>query len=375
MYQFLVGIMFMLQSITMFNYYFTSEIKMMNMRFLIFSFILTISQLITLLISSFTIGINFLDIINVFARFISVFIFLCIPSKISISKNGFRRFMFLISILGLVASLYNMIINFKEILNILNINNAYEMNFTSFYLNRNSFAQLLLFSIIANSILYDKTQRKYKLVFFLIYLINIFVTLSRTVLACVIIFLIISSVIYDKRNIIKISIAISLFMIGLIILITIKPEIKNFIIDMVIRKEAGTSGRTDLWFVGIHILNNTNWIFGIGYISSRDIINSMGFNLNEFHSFYIETLVGGGIIDLLLHFIILIYIIKRVTIIYKNDKRIGALYFSAFISLFIYSLFESASIFTMGYVGTVCTIFIITIPLLYSNSFLLELDG
>lgn len=365
----------MLQSITMFNYYFTSEIKMMNMRFLIFSFILTISQLITLLISSFTIGINFLDIINVFARFISVFIFLCIPSKISISKNGFRRFMFLISILGLVASLYNMIINFKEILNILNINNAYEMNFTSFYLNRNSFAQLLLFSIIANSFLYDKTQRKYKLVFFLIYLINIFVTLSRTVLACVIIFLIISSVIYDKRNIIKISIAISLFMIGLIILITIKPEIKNFIIDMVIRKEAGTSGRTDLWSVGIHILNNTNWIFGIGYISSRDIINSMGFNLNEFHSFYIETLVGGGIIDLLLHFIILIYIIKRVTIIYKNDKKIGALYFSAFISLFIYSLFESASIFTMGYVGTVCTIFIITIPLLYSNSFLLELDG
>lgn len=371
MYQVLVGIMFVLQSVTMLNYFFTSGKKIINTRFLIFSFILTISQLITLLISSLTIGINYLDIINVFARFVSVFIFLCIPSKISISKDEFRRFMLLISILGLVASIYNMVINFKEALNILNISNAYEVNFNSFYLNRNGFAQLLLFSVIANSFLYSETQRRYKLFFYLLYFINIFLTLSRTVLASVIIFLIVSSVIY-KRNIIKNSIAIFIFIIGLIILITIKPEIWNFIIDMVIRKETGTSGRTDLWSVGIHILNNTNWIFGVGYISSIDIINSLGFSLHEFHSFYIETLVGGGIIDLLLHFIILIFIMRRVRIIYKNDRKIGALYFSAYISLLFYTLFESASIFTIGYVGTLFTIFIITIPLLYSNNFLSE---
>jgi len=316
--------------------------------------------------------INNLDIINVFARFLSVFTFLCIPSKLSISEDEFKRFMLLISILGLVASLYNMIINFRQALNILNISNAYEVSFNSFYLNRNSFAQLLLFSVIAISFLYNEMQKRYILFFYIIYFINIFLTLSRTVLVCSIIFLILSSVIYKRKNIIKSSIIISIIVISLIILITIKPEIRNFIVDMVIRKEAGTSGRTQLWSVGIYILNNTNWVFGIGYITSRDIIKSMGFDLNEFHSFYVETLVGGGIVDLLLHFLILMFIIKRIRIIYKNDKKIGALYLSAYISIFIYSLFESASIFTMGYVGTIFTIFIITVPLLYSNNFQFE---
>ena len=86
--------------------------------------------MITLLLSSLTIGINYLDIINAFARFISVFIFLCIPSKMTISKDDFRRFMLLITILGLVASLYNLVTNFREALNILNINNAYEVSLT-----------------------------------------------------------------------------------------------------------------------------------------------------------------------------------------------------------------------------------------------------
>ena len=98
----------------------------------------------------------------------------------------------------------------------------------------------------------------------------------------------------------------------------------------------------------------------------------MGFSSHEFHSFYIETLVGGGIIDLLLHLIILIFISARIKVIYKNDRKIGALYFSAYISLLVYAMFESASIFSMGYVGTLFTIFIVTIPLLYSNNFLSE---
>jgi len=371
MYQVLVGIMFILQSVIVLKYFLTSETKTIKIIFLIYALILTISQLITLLLSSLTIGINYLDIINAFARFISVFIFLCIPSKMTISKDDFRRFMLLITILGLVASLYNLVTNFREALNILNINNAYEVSFTSFYLNRNSFAQLLLFSIIANSFLNSETKRKYRLLFYLLYFINIFLTLSRTVLASVIIFLVVSSVIY-KRNIIKGSIIILIAIIILALLIQTKPDIKRFIIDMVVRKETGTSGRTDLWSVGIRILDDSNWFFGVGYISSIDIINDMGFSSHEFHSFYIETLVGGGIIDLLLHLIILIFISARIKVIYKNDRKIGALYFSAYISLLVYAMFESASIFSMGYVGTLFTIFIVTIPLLYSNNFLSE---
>lgn len=368
-YMLLVGILFVMQSAIMLYYFITSGIKTIDMKCLLFSFIFTISQFITFLISSLTMGINYLEIVNVFARFISVFIFLCIPSKMSISKDEFMRFMQFIVALGLVASLYNMIINFKEMLNILNISNPYEVNFSSFYSNRNSFAQLLFFSIVANTFLYSENKRKINLLYYLIYFINVFLTLSRTVLACVVIFLMVLSYVYNMNRI-KASVVVFIFIIGSIVLVTNKPEIRNFIIDMVVRKEHGTSGRSELWFIAINILNEINWIFGVGYMSSMDIIKSMSKDLQEFHSFYIETLVGGGIIDILLHCIIFVVIIRRVKIISRIDRKIGVIYLSAYISLLFYALFESASIFTMGYVGTLFTIFIVTIPLLYSNGFL-----
>lgn len=196
-----------------------------------------------------------------------------------------------------------------------------------------------------------------------------FLTLSRTVLACVVIFLMVLSYVYNMNRI-KASVVVFIFIIGSIVLVTNKPEIRNFIIDMVVRKEHGTSGRSELWFIAINILNEINWIFGVGYMSSMDIIKSMSKDLQEFHSFYIETLVGGGIIDILLHCIIFVVIIRRVKIISRIDRKIGVIYLSAYISLLFYALFESASIFTMGYVGTLFTIFIVTIPLLYSNGFL-----
>lgn len=368
-YQVLVGVLFSIQSVFILYYFFTSKRKTVDIKCLLFAFIFTISQLITILISSLTMNINYLEIINILARFTSVFIFLCIPSKVYITKDEFRRFMLLIVILGLAASLYNMVINYKGILNILNINNPYAVNFTSFYLNRNSFAQLLFFSIIANSFLWSEKQTKFNLFCYLIYFINIFSTLSRTVLACVFIFFMVLLFIYFRKSI-KANIIIFVFITGLILLINFNTEINNFIINMIIRKEYGTSGRSNLWSIAIDILNKTNWIFGIGYISSMDIIKNMGYSLKEFHSFYIETLVGGGIIDLLLHFIIFIFALKRVMIIFKNDKKIGIIYFSAYISFLFYALVESASFFSMGYVGTLFTIFIITIPLLYSNSFM-----
>jgi len=345
----------------------TRKKKVIDIKCLLFAFIFTICQLATLSISSLTIDIDYLEIINILARFIGVFIFLCIPSKVCISENEFRKFMLSIVILGLVASIYNLIINYKGILNILNISNPYSANFSSFYLNRNSFAQLLLFCIIANSFLFSKKRTNFNLFCYLIYFVNVFFTLSRTVLGCMLIFFItLLLILYRKK--IKTYILIFVIIIGLILFINFNIEIKDFIIKMIIRKEYGTSGRNNLWLTAIEILNKTNWIFGIGYISSIDIINNMGYTLREFHSFYIETLIGGGILDLLLHFIIFIFTLKRIKIIYRNDRNTGSIYLSAYISFIFYALVESASFFSMGYVGTLFTIFFITIPILYSNN-------
>ena len=369
-YQVLVGALFLIQSAYVVYFFLTSGKRKIDARTLLFAFIFIVPPMITVIIASLTGEINYLDVVYILARFISVITFLCIPSRLHITQEGFLKFMRFLAILGLVAGLYNLIVNYRGILNILNISNPYVANFTSFYLNRNSFAQLLLFSIIANSFLWMQKQTKFGFFCYSIYIINLFSTLSRTVLACLLIFTIVLFLTYFRKRA-KSSIIIFITIIGLFLFLNFYPKLNDFITDMVIRSEYGTSGRTDLWTVAIDTLNKTNWLFGIGYISSIDIIRSIGYTLNEFHSFYIETLIGGGITDLMLHIIILTFALKRILIIFKHDKKTGAIYFSAFVAFMSYALVESASFFSMGYVGTLFTIFIITLPYLYSNNFTL----
>ena len=367
----LVGGMYGIQFITIFFYFIVYTKKLANMKLFIFSLTFSICQAITILIASLTVDVNNLDIMNIIVRFVSVTMLLCIPSKLNISKEALRKFMLSIVTLGLVACAYNLIINYSDIPSILSASNPYSVNFTSFYLNRNSFAQLLFFAIIANTFLWIEKKTKFAFLTYLIFGVSILLTLSRTVSAVVMIFFMFLIILYFRKRLVTRSVII-FFVIGLFLLINSNQEIRNFISTMIVRKNYGTSGRSNLWMIGIEILNRTNWLFGTGYISSMNVIQDMGYNLSEFHSFYIETLVGGGLIDLLLHLVIFIFIFKKIVYIYKHDRKVGILYFASYIAFAIYAIFESASFFSMGYVGSLFTIFFITIPLLYSNNLVIN---
>lgn len=366
-YQLIVGIMFLLQILLIFSYFFIKTRRIGDLRLFIFAIAFSSSQIITLLISSRIFSIDILDVINILVRFLSVFIYIFIPSKLNISKESFNKFMKYFVILSLVASMYNIIINFSALPSLFAVNNPYSLVFSSFYFNRNAYAQFLLFSIIANTFLWIEKQTKFSFFIYIMLLINIFLTLSRTVIGLTILYFIIIYFFYfrkKKSNRITFLLLIIIF----VVIVVSNQEIRNFISIMLIRKDVGTSGRTFLWSTGLSILGNTNWIFGTGYFASSNYIQSLGYNLTEFHSFYIETLVGGGAIDLFMHLLIFYYAFKNVIFIFKYDKNNGMIYFASYIVFAIYGVVESASFFTMGYVGTLFTIFLLTIPLLYSNN-------
>lgn len=363
-----VGSMFFIQAILLFFYFISNTKIKIERRLFLFAWIFMTSQAITLFVSSLTgFQINNFDFINVFVRFISLFLFVCLPSQLSISRKGLDRFMFSILMLGLIACVYNMIINFNGILNITNINNPYAVNFKSFFTNRNSFAQFLFFCMIANTYLYFSKKSIINWLCYLILGLNLVVSLSRTVTASVCIFLLIFFMLYYRKKIIT-QIFTLLSAVFMLSIIYFNQKVNNFIVEMFIREETGTSGRSAIWETGFQILDQTSWTFGIGYLTSTSLVASMGFP-NQFHNFYIETLVGGGILDLLLHLLIFIFVFNKVITIFKNDKATGTIYFSGLSALLFYSFFESASFFSMGYVDSIFRIFFITIPLLYANSF------
>ena len=367
-YIILVGVFSVLQYLILLFYYSPHFIFGINKTLLLFSLIFMISQTFTLLFTSFSnnIEINNFDFINIFVRFITILLFVCIPMQFSISQKSLEKFMFGIVFLGIVACIYNIIVNFDGLLNITSINNSYEATFKSFFPNRNIFGQLLLFCIIANTYLFIKKSSLIYLFNYLILGLNLFTSFSRTAIASASIFLLLLLIYYLKRRFL-LTLFISFFVIIISTIIISNENISVFLTNNLFRLENGTSGRTALWELGFQILKESNLIFGVGYLTGVNILNKLGLP-EQFHSFYIETLVGGGIIDLILHFVLILFIIEKIYKIYKKEQITGYIFFSAYIAFLFYAFFESASFFSMGYVDSLFRIFLITIPLLYANN-------
>lgn len=334
---------------------------------------LAVMLTITLFIQSFSSSIYFdkNDYINVPVRFIAFFTFLCMLSRVSITKASLLKFFRGIVVLGVIASIFNLIKNYDQLLNVFNVRNAYAYNFQSFYLNRNSYAQLLFFSIIANTVLFIENKTKIGLFFYILFGFNLIATFSRGSLLAVTVFFMTYHFIANRRRFIK-NMKIVVSGVMAFSLIWMSSNLKEFLIETLIRSDVGTTQRAGIWDVGFQLLDETSWLFGIGEFSAVNYLNRFGYSNSEFHSFYVETLVTGGLALTIFFIAILWFISKKIRLITKNDKNLGNVYFAGFISMMVYAFFESISFFTMGYVGTLYSTFFISIPLMYSNSFFLK---
>lgn len=370
LYNLLVGGVFLIQILIMVRFFIKYTEKKMSKDLILMLVVLMVSQGLTVFFTNLmVIKLEYFDVINAIAMVVSFFIFMLLPSKTSIDQKGLITFFKSIVILGIVSCTYNMVINFNEMVNFNEIKSAYAVNLSSFYLNRNSFAQFMYFSIIANTFLIVLTNKKRLYVVYLIFFLNLLTTLSRGAIASIIIFAGLYWLLKFKKNILT-SLLVTVFTFFSILLSMANSNIKSFISTMLIREEAGSTGRSELWLEGVNLLNQTSWFLGVGEFTSIKYLKSLGYSNSEFHSFYIETLVKGGILLIIFHGLVFFIMSNRYKIILKYNKPIGVLYISAVVSVLFYGFIESISFFTLGYVGTLFTIFFITVPLIYSNNFL-----
>src|SRR5699024_3342317 len=84
---------------------------------------------------------------------------------------------------------------------------------------------------------------------------------------------------------------------------------------------------------------------------------------SDFHSFLIETLVSGGLAELLFLLAVLALVWTQVAKSSLDSRRRHVLFASA-AGVAGLSCVESVSLFTIGLVGTIFTIFFISLPLL-----------
>jgi O-antigen ligase len=285
--------------------------------------------------------------------------------NIKTTKENIIHFMKYMIIFAIIACLYNIVKNWTLILNLINITSSYQVDLKSFFPNRNQFGMFLFIAIVANNYrtLVSKKNSAYYMVNFLL-IMNLMMTMSRGAILALLIFYIILYIqqLKSKKTLISLIIILS----TVITVIFSNSQLRDFIVRNVVRADAGVAGRLDVWKMGVNVYSKSNLLSGVGFHTGIDIAKAAGFRFDQFHNFFIDILVSGGLIELMFMVITILYVYRRVMIKCwdRNYKRIYKASMGAIIAL---GLVESVSFFSIGFVDTIYTIFFITIPILASS--------
>ena len=322
----------------------------------VFVSILLVMQIINIFNKNFFIK----DVVNVFGKGINILFFIILMKNIVSDTEKISLFMKCIIYTAIIACVYNMIFFIKEILYTIGIIDGMKnVKVKSFFGNRNQFAFFLFISVCSNIyILLKENKNIYKFTLIL-FLLNLFFTMSRTGILVTGIFIVLYTVLTDRINFktkLRIFIILSAIVIlGGIMICFIYPDILERLLTLLIRPEHITdlSGRTKIWKVAKDILGDNifNIMFGVGRFKGIKAIADSGKSFTQFHNTYIEAVVSGGIMELL--YIAYLYTLVFLKIKRSNmEKKYKIFYFSAIISFLIYILLESYGKFSIGYVDT-----------------------
>lgn len=313
-----------------------------------------------------------MDFANIACQFINILLLFIVIMNIKSEEKEISYFMNAMVIFGVLACVNSMILYFDEILQTLGLQKgAFMVNIKSFFANRNQFAFFMYVAIIADLFMILRENKLIHKLLLLLFLVNLFFTMSRTGILVVAIFAFIYFLTIDKINKKTKIILLVLGTILLVAVVFIINEINPTLIKKFARFERikDLSGRTDIWARGINLLkeNPINLLFGVGRFQGVELLKFETKSFSQFHNIYIDSLVTGGLMELL--FVLYIYgVVIRKVFKSNMDKKYKGLYLSAFITFAIYICFESFGRFSIGCSDTLCLIFFVTIPMLHADS-------
>lgn len=312
----------------------------------------------------FDIKINFFDPINSIIKIINFFTFFCIIQCITIDEQEIARFMKIIVYCSIIACIFSLLTETNDILSIGAITNTNSLGIRSFFSNRNQYSSFLVIAFIANIYLNRINKQKYCLFTFILQVLCILTTFSRS--AFFSIFIITILIVLFETKLTKRKVVLLFLFFIIIIAIMLSTGVFEYIEKNYIRWEvSGDSGRFTLWNYAWNIAKY-NILTGVGFYTGVDIAMSFGMGLTQFHSMFFDFLVDGGLFEI--GFIIfVIYYVCKSCLKKCSNKRLSRIYVASLCGFFFHACFESLSIFALSYSDMLYTIFFISIPILLSN--------
>ncbi len=306
------------------------------------------------------------DIFNMLGKAIMLYTFVVIPLDQSISKNALANFTKKFTLLSFFICLFNVLDNIGIIVRFFSITNSYQFNVTGVFANRNQFGAFMFISIVAHT--YYNTMKSPSNFDYAVYLLqfsNLILSMSRGAMLATCIFLFAYWGIH--KHFISRHLILSIVVFGIVCIFFAKSGLWAFVQKNIIRSEVGNSGRSDVWLMGLGIANDTplSLLVGQGLFHGVSKAQSSGMSFDQFHSFYVDTIVSGGIIEFLFLIALFTYIIFKVKKSLNHEIKWVCL--ASLLGYLSLCFFESDSVMSVGYVDMINTIFFVTVPLLISK--------
>lgn len=345
--------------LTTFFYSVRNNIKI-EKKNLMFFVVFLFSILMVFLFNTDFYNLNMSEIVSTVYPLINIFIFITLLGNQSINPSDFKKILKFFSIYVLYMCVFNFIVNFNDIINFSIFNSAYSYNFSSFFNNRNTFSFYLMFGIITTYILINNYKEKNKLFLFslIFMIINIMLAMSRTGMICTAIFFFLNFI-FNTTSKNKIISIIILF-IGLAVLLS-NENFSAFIVNFIIRKDSGLTGRNNIWEFGFNLAKN-NLFLGLGFYKPIFLLEQSVYNIASYHNTFLSIFLYGGIVLTFTYIFCYIKILIDIFKLKKYDKKIHYIFLSIFFVYIVYGFAETQVLFFPSAVNFVSTSFVCLIP-------------
>lgn len=327
--------------------------------------LLVILQMFTLITNYLlSIDTNIKDYINIVARGLNVYLFCAAIWNASVEETEIIKVLKYILFFIAIACIYNIIANYATILNLRYITSSYQSGIKSFFVNRNQYGALLFIGVVVGHyyVAYNNATKS-NISLIILFMINMFLTMSRGAILAVIVFYAYMYIKNIKNT--KVHLLVIMSILATLFYLYTNQRAFFFIEKFIMRMDSGFAGRGEIWSMGINVFM-TNIVNGIGYHTGIELAKSIGLGFDQFHNIFIDAMVTGGIIEVI---IIIIFFYKMIKKVKKHvlNKRVCDVYNASIVAFFTLGLFESVSVFSIGYVDTICTIAFVTLPIMIIN--------
>lgn len=290
-------------------------------------------------------------------------IFLICFGKTSAQQKDIEKFLGVLLILTVVSSIYNIVINFQDILSINSITGSYQVDLKGFFYNRNVFGYMMAAGIACGLYLWTQQKKVIYLIAIGILAVSLFTAMSRGGILFVAIFSLAFFLGQVKSKILGVITAI-------IVLIPLLIFTSNqaFIQDNIVRSENADTGRSELRELGTSQFIQGNILFGNGQQAITELEDKHG--NSSYHNLYIEALATQGVIGLTIVFLGIGYAYNRIREVKRHYRALGSFFMAFLLAYIVYIFIEALPLFYATPNSIFTTYIIILLPIFVANSLL-----